>query len=188
MRDSDPIVQVGDPVLRAQAREVPVGDITTPRIQRIIRQMKEVLAAEPNGAAIAAPQIGVSLRIFVISRRILTRPDGTPASDDLVCVNPRIIKQARRKVKMDEGCLSVRGVYGYTLRAPRATIEAYNERAEKFVRGASGLLAQAFQHEIDHLNGTLFIDHALEVWEVPERETAAEEGLAGEAKSDEPTA
>lgn len=164
---SDPIVQVGHPVLRQKAQEIPLADIPTPRIQAIIQRMREVLAAEPHGAALAAPQIGVPLRIFVVSHRILSEQD-QQSSVDMVCINPRIIKQARKKVRMDEGCLSVRGVYGYTRRSPQVTIEAYNERGERFVRGAGGILAQAFQHEIDHLNGILFIDHAEELWEVSE--------------------
>jgi len=168
MATSDPIVQIGHPVLRERAQEVPIEEITSPRIQSILKRMKEILAAEPHGAALAAPQIGVPLRIFVVSHRILEQKEGGPPPQDLVCINPRIIKLARKKVRMDEGCLSVRGVYGYALRSPRATVEAYNERGERFVRGAGGILAQAFQHEIDHLNGILFVDHALELWEVPD--------------------
>jgi len=67
---------------------------------------------------------------------------------------------------VDEGCLSVRGIYGNIERSKNATIKAYDENGNKFVRGAGGLLAQAFQHECDHLEGTLFIDNAKETWKV----------------------
>ncbi len=169
---ADPIVQVGDPVLRQVAQPIPLEDIATPRIQSIIARMKEVLAKEPNGAALAAPQIGVSLRLFIVSRSVLPSRNDAPPQDDLVCINPRITASDRRREQMDEGCLSVRGVYGTTLRAPRVTIEAYNEKGERFVRTATGILAQAFQHEIDHLNGILFIDHAVDLWKVEEEHSA----------------
>ena len=75
---------------------------------------------------------------------------------------------------MDEGCLSVRGKYGHVVRATNITVEALDESGKLFRRGAGGLLAQAFQHEIDPLDGTLFIDKATELWdvEVPENNTA----------------
>ena len=73
---------------------------------------------------------------------------------------------------MEEGCLSVRWLYGKVRRSSKATINAYDEHGKKIVRGASGLLAQIFQHECDHLDGTLFIDKAKELWEMSEEEIA----------------
>ncbi|MFA6000113.1 MAG: peptide deformylase, partial [Candidatus Paceibacterota bacterium] len=84
---------------------------------------------------------------------------------DLVFINPKISKMSKDKEWLMEGCLSVRPLYGKTWRSKKATITAYDENGKKFVRGASGLLAQIFQHETDHLNGILFIDHAKEVRE-----------------------
>ena len=72
----------------------------------------------------------------------------------------------------EEGCLSVRWLYGKVVRSSRVTLHAYSEKGEKIERGASGLLAQIFQHEVDHLNGILFIDKAKEVWEMSEQEIA----------------
>jgi peptide deformylase len=163
------IVQVGDNVLRGTASEVPVEDIPGPKIQGIIKDMRETLAAEPDGAALAAPQIGVPLRIFVISERVFgPDSDHVAASKDphFVYINPVITKHSKRLHVVDEGCLSVRGQYGNIERYTNATIEAYDEHGQKFTRGAGGLLAQAFQHETDHLDGTLFTDDALETWEV----------------------
>ena len=84
---------------------------------------------------------------------------------DLVFINPKISKLSREKEWLPEGCLSVRWLYGKTLRSKKAMITAYDENGKKFTRGASGLLAQIFQHETDHLNGILFIDHAKEIKE-----------------------
>jgi peptide deformylase len=165
----DTIVQVGDGVLRKKALEVPVTDITTPKIKKIIKQMKESLDKEPDGAALAAPQIGVSLRIFILAEKVFGSESEHEASNNdphHVYINPTIIKRSNKKDVMDEGCLSVRGKYGNVKRSRNVTIEAYDEHGEKFVRGAGGLLAQAFQHECDHLEGRLFFDNAIEIWDV----------------------
>jgi peptide deformylase len=162
------IVQVGTPVLRVKAEEVPIKDITSPEITRVIQDMWEALDKEPDGAALAAPQIGVPLRIFILAKRVFASQAHDEAHTiPLVYINPRILKRSRKKQVMDEGCLSVRGKYGQIRRSTNVTIEAYNEHGVKFTRGAGGLMAQAFQHETDHLDGTLFIDHASDLWEVP---------------------
>jgi peptide deformylase len=163
------IVQTGAPVLRTTADEVSLADITSPRIRAILADMKEVLDAEPDGAALAAPQIGVPLRIFIISERVFgATSEHEEASKDphFVFINPVIVKRSRKREILDEGCLSVRGKYGHVERATNITVEAYDENGMRFKRGAGGLLAQAFQHEIDHLEGTLFTDKATEVWDV----------------------
>lgn len=85
---------------------------------------------------------------------------------DMVFINPVIKKLSREKRMMEEGCLSVRPLYGKVKRSVKATITAYNEKGEKFEMGASGLLAQIFQHEVDHLYGTLFIDKAVDLFEM----------------------
>ncbi len=134
--------------------------------------MSASLKSQDDGVAIAAPQIGYSLRIFVVSGKIFTppRPMDTPPSQgekirDMVFINPKISKLSRKKEWVPEGCLSVRPLYGKTFRSVKATVTAYDENGKKFVRGGSGLLAQIFQHETDHLNGILFIDHAKDVKE-----------------------
>ena len=86
-------------------------------------------------------------------------------SKDLIFINPKITKLSQKKGWVPEGCLSVRWLYGKTLRSQKASIEAYDEHGKKFIRGASGLLAQIFQHETDHLDGILFIDHAKDIKE-----------------------
>ena len=167
------IVQNGDKVLREKAKEVPVRDIGSKKIQSLISEMKKALQSQEDGVAIAAPQIGASLRIFVVSGRAFDIEDGVyeedskPIASDLVCINPVITKLSRDKKDMDEGCLSVRYLYGKVRRSNKATITAHDEHGKKFTRGASGLIAQIFQHETDHLDGVLFIDRAKDVVNIP---------------------
>ena len=166
------IVQRDNPILRQQAKVVPLSDITTPKIQRIISAMSEAMAQQKDGIAIAAPQINESVRIFVVSGSLLRQADKnyTGEATNLVFINPEILKLSKDKKELEEGCLSVRWLYGKVKRSTRVTLRAYNEKGEKIERGASGLLAQIFQHETDHLNGTLFIDKAEQVWEMSEEE------------------
>jgi peptide deformylase len=160
------IVQKDDPVLREVATPVSAEEFGSPTLLTILEDMRRALDGEEDGAAIAAPQIGVSKRIFVISKKVFGPENERYGSKDphFVFINPKITKLSRKLTIMDEGCLSVRGMYGNIKRAERATIEAFDEYGQPFVRGAGGLLAQVFQHEVDHLNGTLFIDQAEEVW------------------------
>ena len=170
------IVQNGDPVLRELAQPVPVKDIVSPKIQKIIADMKAALTQQDDGVAIAAPQIGVPLQIFVVSGNVLdaalekmeeTLNIGNPKKNkDMVFINPVVTKLSRTKEVMEEGCLSVRWLYGKIKRSSKATIQADDENGQKVERGASGLLAQIFQHETDHLNGVLFIDKAYDVQEI----------------------
>ncbi|MFA6463651.1 MAG: peptide deformylase [Candidatus Paceibacterota bacterium] len=168
MAKNQKIIQAEDKTLRAKAKEVKIDEITSPAIKKILEQMKKSLEKESDGVAIAAPQIAVSLRIFVISKRafeITTGKDGE--FEDQVFINPIITKLSKEKEEMEEGCLSVRWKYGKVMRSEKATIKAYDENGKKFTRGASGLIAQIFQHETDHLDGVLFIDKAKDVVDLP---------------------
>ena len=183
------ILQQKEKVLREIAREIPVADIKTKKIQNILKEMSQALLNQDDGVALAAPQIGYSLRIFVVSGKIFSdyfvksQEEGLLNENnvikstekkekikDLVFINPKISKLSRDKEWVPEGCLSVRWLYGNTFRSKKATVTAYDENGKKFVRGASGLLAQIFQHETDHLDGILFIDKATEVKEMPARD------------------
>ncbi len=166
------IIQSDNPLLRRIAEPLEPQDFGSRELTKIINDMNSALDQEEDGVAIAAPQIAVSRRIFIVSRKILPTRAGQKASN-LIFINPILKKLSARKVKMEEGCLSVRWKYGFTRRAESATVEAYNERGNKFVKSGKGLLAQIFQHEIDHLNGILFIDKATNVIEVNDDETAS---------------
>jgi peptide deformylase len=167
-------------VLRQKAKEVPVREIKTLKIQKILKELSAALQSQGDGVAIAAPQIGYSLRIFVVSGKIFEtdfmasrnepikeeKPaKRNPAVKDMVFINPKISKLSREKEWVPEGCLSVRWLYGKAWRSKKATVDAYDENGKKLKRGASGLLAQIFQHETDHLDGILFVDHAKDVKE-----------------------
>ena len=179
------ILQKDEKVLRNVAKEVLVADIKTAKIKKVLKEMSEALKSQDDGVAIAAPQIGYSLRIFVVSGKVLRaesprtgslsdsaesalplgpspfeRPRSgnsaledlkDPAVKDMVFINPKISKLSREKNWVPEGCLSVRPLYGKTFRSKKATVSAYDENGKKFTRGGSGLLAQIFQHETDHL-------------------------------------
>lgn len=171
------IVQNGHPALRDDAADVTEQEFRTPELEALIRSMTEALDAQKDGVAIAAPQIGVSKRIFLVRYdRLHSEPLPEPLPADVgVYINPVFVKASRRRVEMDEGCLSVRGYYGTTYRHERATVRARREDGSAFERGAGGVLAQVFQHEIDHLNGILFIDDAIEVRQVVPKEEAVHE-------------
>ena len=163
-----PIIQKEDAILRQTAQPLPEGLFNTPELQKILKDMEETLNAEPDGVALAAPQVAISYRIFMV-RYDRMKDSSDPESEVQeplgIFINPHFVKTSKRQVEMQEGCLSVRGLYGTTLRHERATVKAQNEKGEWFTRGAGGILAQAFQHETDHLDGMLFIDHAIDLYE-----------------------
>lgn len=165
------IVQKDNPVLREIAKPVDPNFIGTSEFKKIIRDMKSALRGQEDGVAIAAPQIGVSLRIFVVSGKVLEMlyPDKTEKKKypDSVFVNPEIVKLSKERDVMEEGCLSVRYLYGKIERAKKARVKALDEKGKEFEIGASGLLAQIFQHETDHLDGRLFIDSATDIKDLP---------------------
>jgi peptide deformylase len=170
--DMKEIVQATSPVLRETARAVSLSAIGSEHIAGIIADMTAAMASQKDGIAIAAPQIGQAIRLFVVSDRLLSVADKTYKSTghDLVFINPELVKASREKKEVEEGCLSVRWYYGKVKRSTKVTIRAYNEKGEKVERGARGLLAQIFQHECDHLNGILFTDKAKEIWEMTDEE------------------
>lgn len=147
---------------------MPIKDIKSTHIKKVIATMKKALAEQDDGIGLAAPQIGIPLRIFIVSKKIFAAPHDEkdakgkePKLDDLVLINPVITKESREKKWMEgEGCLSVRWIYGKVRRSTKVTLRAHTDDGKIFERGASGLLAHIFQHEVDHLNGVLFIDKA----------------------------
>lgn len=161
----DPIVQTGAPVLATVAKPVALKDITSRKIQTLLAKMSKVLAKEGYGVALAAPQVGESLRIFVVAGKVFRAEaegdDDTPAPKDRAFINPEFIRRSKATKEMAEGCLSVRGKYGSVVRHEKASVRAYNEKGEQFTYHGSGLLAQIFQHEIDHLDGMLYTQKAV---------------------------
>jgi peptide deformylase len=183
------IVQKENKVLRKIAKEVPIEDVKSRRVETIIRRMIKALDSQEDGVAIAAPQIGENLRIFVVSKKIFeimdeekTKTKGSkrenleeftkekPEYKDMVFINPEILKTSKKKMLTEEGCLSVRWLYGKVERAEKTLVRAYDEEGKPFTLGGTGVLSQAFQHEVDHLNGILFTDKATDLKEmIPEK-------------------
>jgi len=162
------IVQDPYPTLRQRAEEVPVEDIKSGEIQQLIQDMHDTLATQRDGVALAAPQIGVAKRIFVVAPFIFEHPE----REKLVYINPRILSTSRESSWKHEGCLSCRWKVGEVERHEEVEIEAYDENGEKFRVRADGLLAHIFQHETDHFEGILFLDKARNLREMTEEEIA----------------
>ncbi len=160
------IVQAGDPVLRMQSRPLTNEEIGSPSIQQLIEQMRETMRAAP-GVGLAAPQIGQSIQLAVIEDRA-DYLAGVPA-DMLaklhrsavpfhVIINPKIFILDKASAQFFEGCLSVEGYQAVVKRALNVGVECLNERGEEVTINAHGWYARILQHEIDHLNGTLYVD------------------------------
>ncbi len=146
------IVKEGDPVLRKVSR--PVTEIT-PRILQLLDDMKETVR-HANGAGLAAPQVGVLRRVVVID---------TEESGMIELINPRIVAYSGEQEEA-EGCLSVPGKWATTKRPAHVIVKALNREGEEVEYRGSKLLARAFCHEIDHLDGKLFIDNGIRVGEI----------------------
>ncbi len=145
-----PIVKYGDPVLEQPAE--PVTEFNTSELRQFVDDMFESMYAA-RGVGLAAPQIGFSRRIAVIDTSA-----GEDPSQKLVLINPEILA-AEGTQTVEEGCLSIPGFREDVRRAKRVTIRAQNIKGEFFEMTGEDLLARAFAHEIDHLNGRLYITH-----------------------------
>ncbi|NLJ25851.1 MAG: peptide deformylase [Firmicutes bacterium] len=144
------IVKDPDPVLRRKAE--PVTQVTK-RIRRLIKDMLETMYSA-DGVGLAAPQVGVSERVIVVDI----------GEGPVALINPEIeIDEASGKEIDVEGCLSIPGTFGYVERAEEVVVNGLNETGRSTRIKAEGLFARALQHETDHLDGVLFIDHALEI-------------------------
>ena len=145
-----PIVKYGDPVLEARAQVVTEFQVS--ELNRLVGDMFESMYAA-HGVGLAAPQIGISKRIAVIDCS-----NGEDPSQKIVVINPEIIK-VEGSYTSEEGCLSIPGFREPVSRGKRVTVRAQNAEGEWFEQTGEDLLARAFQHETDHLNGTLYITH-----------------------------
>ena len=161
------IVQAGEAVLRRQARPlIPEEILHRSSIKVLIEEMREAMRAAP-GVGLAAPQVGVSKQIAVIEDRVEYHAKATPEQlvergrrhvPFHVLINPRIVALDESRVEFFEGCLSVEGYAAIVPRAHRVVVEFLNEHAEPMRVEAEGWYARILQHEIDHLNGVLYID------------------------------
>ena len=143
------ILKIGDDTLRRVCRPV---DAVTPRILTLLDDMVETMRAA-DGVGLAAPQVGILRRICVIE---------TPDEGLIELINPKIIAYSGEQ-ESEEGCLSVPGRYGVTRRPMNVTVRALDRHGKTFDITGSGLLAKAFCHELDHLDGKLYVDVALKM-------------------------
>ncbi len=143
------IRKVGDPVLRKVCRPV---DVINDRVLTLLDDMKDTMR-EADGCGLAAPQVGILRRSVVIE---------TEESGLIELINPKIVARAGEQVEV-EGCLSVPGKSGITHRPMHVTVRALNRNGEEIELRGSGLLARAFCHELDHLDGKLYIDIAEDI-------------------------
>jgi len=145
------IIRDGHPTLRKVAKKVDPKEIFDPLFQQLIDDMFETMYAAP-GVGLAAPQVNVSKRFFVMD---VHDEEYEPA----VVINPKI-ESAEEEVEMTEGCLSIPGMVGEIVRFKRVAVSGLDRNGEKIRLEGDGLLAQCLQHEIDHLNGVLYVDKA----------------------------
>ena len=144
------IVKFGDPVLESEAEEI--AEFDTPELRKLIEDMFESMYAA-KGVGLAAPQIGIGKKIAVIDCSV-----GEEEAEKIVLINPEILKTEGRQ-REEEGCLSIPGFREQVMRPTKVTVRAQNAKGETFEMTGEGLLARAFLHETDHLNGRLYISH-----------------------------
>jgi len=163
------IVQTGEPVLRQTARPLRKEEILSDQIQRLIEDMRETMRDAP-GVGLAAPQVGLPLQLAVIEDREEylrdLRPEQVAEKERQpvpfhVIVNPTIMPAGEVEVKFHEGCLSVAGFMAVVPRWRKVRVECLDQKGEPRVIEASGWYARILQHEIDHLDGTLYLDRML---------------------------
>ena len=140
-----PICVLPDPTLRQRSKRIRYIDSS---VQRLTDNMLETMRSA-SGVGLAAPQVGALFRVIVI---------GIPEEEDIVMVNAEIVRRTGERL-VDEGCLSVPGYLGQIKRAESVTVKGRDQNGKEIRIKADGLLAQALEHEIDHLNGVLYIDH-----------------------------
>lgn len=143
-----PILKYGDSPLHAPARNV---DAITPEVERLIDDMIETMYAAP-GIGLAAPQVGVPLRLFVVDLSVGRDPKGL-----LTVINPEVVEIDGLQLE-EEGCLSIPGFNATVVRPSRIVVKGLDRQGVEQRYEGTALLARAFQHEIDHLDGTLFVD------------------------------
>lgn len=166
------LVAQNHPALHTISEEITSEEFDDGTVAKILKSMrtaiKEYSVDGFSAVAIAAPQIGVAKRMFLIEDQSGSPEERFPT---IIAINPRIVKVSKRTHVVGEGCLSVPKLYGVVKRHTNVTLEALDENGNSYTRGAGSLLAQIIQHECDHLDGTLFIDRAEDSWPV-EKEQA----------------
>jgi len=147
------VLRMGDPRLWQVSR--PVEEFDTPELRELLRDMRDTMA-HLNGAGLAAPQIGVGLRVVVFGVRSNPRYPGVEEVPDTVLVNPQLTPLSGEMEEGWEGCLSVPGMRGWVPRFSRLSYRGFDEKGAPFERTVAGFHARVVQHEVDHLDGVLY--------------------------------
>ena len=143
------IITIPNPILRKKSKEINFKEINTRDFAKLVSAMGKTMI-KTDGAGLAAPQIGKSIRLAVINSK-----------DGPIClINPKITRKSWARELGQEGCLSIPGIFGQVKRHKKITVAYYNQAGKKIKQVAQGLMARVMQHEIDHLDGILFIDRA----------------------------
>jgi len=151
------VAQIGNPIIRKKSKKVKL--VASAKIKKIVKDLIDSMRFA-NLVGMSAPQIGYNLRIFVTEVRTTTLRKTNEIDKLRVFINPRVIQASKKQVLGYEGCGSVAssGIFGEVLRSNEVTVEAFDEKNKKFVFTANGLLARVIQHELDHLEGIVFLD------------------------------
>jgi peptide deformylase len=166
------VITIPHPTLRRRARKV--TDFG-PKLQTLIDDMVDTMRAEP-GVGLAAPQVDVSLRVIVVE--FGDEEDESVPPRLYTVVNPEITRTSRETVVGTEGCLSIPGIVGDVERYETVTVKGFTRHGQPMKLKAKGWLARIFQHEIDHTNGVLFTDRAIEIWQLDSPERAEQVAVA----------
>jgi len=180
------IITPANPILRQKAKKVTTYNAA---LKTLVDDMVDTMREAP-GVGLAAPQVAVGLRVVVIEYADEPEPeDGVEPAEPVEppkpklfkLINPEIVKASDEMLMGAEGCLSIPGYNGEVLRHKAVTVKAFNLQGKPVRIKAEGWLARIFQHEIDHLDGILFIDRATKIWKAPNTESRAKVPEAGDA-------
>lgn len=155
-----PIVTVPAPSLRHRSKEIERNFLLTSEFQELVENIIQTMYHD-DGIGIAAPQVGQNIRLCIIGRQAVPNK-----KNDLILINPVFDKTSRKKESDLEGCLSVPKTYGKVTRYKDIRVKAWNEKGEEIKFEAHGYFARVIQHEVDHLDGILFIDKARGVYTI----------------------
>jgi peptide deformylase len=146
------------PVLRRKTRALKTQELQRKEIKQLFLDMAKTMK-EKDGVGLAAPQVGQDFKIVVINTK-----DG-----DVILINPKILRKSWKKELLEEGCLSLPEIFGLVKRSQKISLTALNQDGKKIKFKAEGMFARVIQHEVDHLNGVLFIDRAKEITQGKEK-------------------
>jgi len=146
-----PLITHPNDVLRGKNEDI--IDVSDSKLKTLVQDMRETMI-HANGVGIAATQVGIALRVAIVA---------APETKERVIINPRILRRSWKRWSLEEGCLSVPGSYGDVRRPWRIRVRYQDLSGKEHIETAEGMLARVFQHEIDHLDGMLFIDRAKHV-------------------------